>query len=1034
MRAKRKYALSLLLFFICASIGGAIFLWHSLDSRFVKDKIDAAISRLPEDVSVSIGSVELQKDFPHITILLDNISVSYLNRWQIKSPQIKDKLSIVHLISSYISGKPYYGNLEIEKIVINHTKSPGSSTSAGIMKIPVLPMDLTIEHLKTNYDNHTLSGTLSLSYLPVSDENRLLFNGNIDNTSLQLKARYSILNIHANLKISGINTHGVSASEIEATVDLKEFKKAFIKIGCRILSYKSIQVSHPVASLKLARNQQTIHIESASLSSSNGYSFKLEGTIDTANPANSALKGTLSTGKFQIKPFIALLGRSIDRYLLDGSINIENLKFYGKINTPESVKSGIIHASNLHFRVNTKDKPFFVKEGTVKITEKMVVGKGRGSFEGIYFDSSSITIHRTKGYPCDMNLKYWGSASEASRLFLQRNILSKSDMKTLGRTKTLSGQFSATTTIKNYYWKPRPYFDFDVKIKANGVSFYNENIPHEFVKAWGDVEIKRETQKGEVKNLFVKLSDLKAKGLFSSASTHQFTIRLKPELYLNGDFKASLSKDDFNFIESQLTNGTIQLNTGRLNIKAALRGPLRDITLSGNLKTTVTMPDSNRSKPLNANFDVRIKAPTITINRCNLNNRLMAHGTLNPELKNFNLFFKSHNLNIADISAFITELPLKAGVVSGRVHLQIIRGGLRYAKGALNIQNGYISQLINSINATVTFNKDLINLLNAKLLFSGNPVNLTGVIRLNRSIRVAASSERLILDLSKIPKTANGGSVYSLRLPYLPVFATANIGLLSIKSGGSTKDISNIFIQLVHNPDNTNLRVESRGTSLLIKRNETHIIVSLFDKNLLPFLTHYKGKNNTLSLRGSFTSRKPLVINLLKLRGNCDIVAKHGEFRNVSNFLKLINITNIFSLLMGKAKVEKHLPYDKIVAHFELKGGILKTRKNTITALYGPNVNIFASGKYNIPQNYLDIYVTLTTMKAINKIISKIPIIGWVIGGKEKSFTGINLHIKGTPGKKVDVKPVPFKALGKGLLNILKRTFMLPLHIFGADK
>ena len=85
-------------------------------------------------------------------------------------------------------------------------------------------------------------------------------------------------------------------------------------------------------------------------------------------------------------------------------------------------------------------------------------------------------------------------------------------------------------------------------------------------------------------------------------------------------------------------------------------------------------------------------------------------------------------------------------------------------------------------------------------------------------------------------------------------------------------------------------------------------------------------------------------------------------------------------------------------------------------------------------KKYVDIYATFTTFRSVNRLISKIPIIGWIIGGKERSFTGVNVHIKGFVDKKISVKPVPLEGLGKGFLGILKRTLMLPLNAVGVGK
>ena len=175
-------------------------------------------------------------------------------------------------------------------------------------------------------------------------------------------------------------------------------------------------------------------------------------------------------------------------------------------------------------------------------------------------------------------------------------------------------------------------------------------------------------------------------------------------------------------------------------------------------------------------------------------------------------------------------------------------------------------------------------------------------------------------------------------------------------------------------------------------------------------------------------------IKLANLKGNIDLLIRNGEFKNVSNDLKLLSATNIIEIVIGKTKIKKNLPYKKIVGNFYLEKSIIKTRKNTIVMLYGDNLNIFMQGYYNFAKHYVDIYATFTTLRTLNRLISHIPIVGWILGGKQKSFTGVNFHIKGDVNKTLNVKAIPLKGLGKGVLDIIKRTLTLPFNTFGVGK
>lgn len=91
---------------------------------------------------------------------------------------------------------------------------------------------------------------------------------------------------------------------------------------------------------------------------------------------------------------------------------------------------------------------------------------------------------------------------------------------------------------------------------------------------------------------------------------------------------------------------------------------------------------------------------------------------------------------------------------------------------------------------------------------------------------------------------------------------------------------------------------------------------------------------------------------------------------------------------------------------------------------------MFFVGDYRFSDKHINGIVTFTTFRTINQIISSIPVLGWIIGGKEKSFTGLSFRVKGKIDNKMTAYPVPLTSLSKGMFNIIKRTLTSPLHLF----
>jgi len=83
-------------------------------------------------------------------------------------------------------------------------------------------------------------------------------------------------------------------------------------------------------------------------------------------------------------------------------------------------------------------------------------------------------------------------------------------------------------------------------------------------------------------------------------------------------------------------------------------------------------------------------------------------------------------------------------------------------------------------------------------------------------------------------------------------------------------------------------------------------------------------------------------------------------------------------------------------------------------------------GTANITDTTIDAKLGLHPFVTVDKIVTKIPLAGWIIGGKEKSVISMYYTIKG-PIKNPDVEAIPIRALGEGVWGIFKRILRLPL-------
>jgi hypothetical protein len=65
----------------------------------------------------------------------------------------------------------------------------------------------------------------------------------------------------------------------------------------------------------------------------------------------------------------------------------------------------------------------------------------------------------------------------------------------------------------------------------------------------------------------------------------------------------------------------------------------------------------------------------------------------------------------------------------------------------------------------------------------------------------------------------------------------------------------------------------------------------------------------------------------------------------------------------------------------------------------------------------------------VDKIVNRIPVVGWLLTGKDKAVLTAYFEAK---GKWADpkVSAIPVKSLAKGALNVFRRVFELPVRLF----
>ena len=171
----------------------------------------------------------------------------------------------------------------------------------------------------------------------------------------------------------------------------------------------------------------------------------------------------------------------------------------------------------------------------------------------------------------------------------------------------------------------------------------------------------------------------------------------------------------------------------------------------------------------------------------------------------------------------------------------------------------------------------------------------------------------------------------------------------------------------------------------------------------------------------------------ISMEGNPDIEMKGriiveggvlSGFKAYNNTLAFINTIPALATLQSPGFSKRG---------FKIKEGVIEYRQRSdriiLDSIYikGSAATIAGKGVIDLKQKTLDVSLAIRTARELGKIVGNLPLLGYIIMGKDKSMT-IGLKITG-PIEQPKVKTSAAKEILSLPLDILKRTLESPAHI-----
>ena len=171
---------------------------------------------------------------------------------------------------------------------------------------------------------------------------------------------------------------------------------------------------------------------------------------------------------------------------------------------------------------------------------------------------------------------------------------------------------------------------------------------------------------------------------------------------------------------------------------------------------------------------------------------------------------------------------------------------------------------------------------------------------------------------------------------------------------------------------------------------------------------------------------------LSSLSGSVTVSIEKGLIKNSLIFIKVLDflsLQNIFKKRPPDLR-EEGLYFEEITGEASIKNGIIRSEDFKMKS---PVFNAVAYGIVDLPQKKVDFVLLTQPLGTLDTLVSNIPILGYIITGKNKSILAYPFKIQG-PISKPDVTFTPFDALGAGVGGILERLLLTPQRLIkGLD-
>lgn len=152
-----------------------------------------------------------------------------------------------------------------------------------------------------------------------------------------------------------------------------------------------------------------------------------------------------------------------------------------------------------------------------------------------------------------------------------------------------------------------------------------------------------------------------------------------------------------------------------------------------------------------------------------------------------------------------------------------------------------------------------------------------------------------------------------------------------------------------------------------------------------------------------------------------------GTLRKFHGLAKVFSLLNVSQIFAGKLPdMDKEgMPFTLLEGSVQIGDGKATTKDLRITS---EAMNLSAVGTHNLNDDTLDSTLGVMPLRTVDKIVSSIPIAGWLLAGENKAIVTAYFKIEGSK-EQPKVTPIPIDSVSSTVFGIFKRTLGFPVKM-----